>query len=66
MIVPKSTDIGVPKDLITSFETDMNVKLKYHNGKYGIKGSGLLVQFSREADPETKKDRIMFYTAISN
>lgn len=66
MLVPKFNDEGVPKDLIMSFEKEMNVKLKLHNGKYGIKGGGLLIQFSREADPETKKDRIMFYTTISN
>ena len=66
MIIPKSNDINIPKDIISGFENEMNVKLIYNNGKYGIKGSGLMTQFSREYDPETKKDRIMISTAISN
>lgn len=64
MIIPRDNEAGIPKDLVEQFEKIMKVKLVYSNGTYGVKDDNVVVQFSRNKNPELGGDRIMFYTAL--
>lgn len=64
MLIPKNGEEGVPKDIVAQFEKEMGVKLINNNGTYGISDNNVIIQFSRNKNPELGGDRIMYYSAL--
>ena len=64
-LVPKSTDFGVPKDIIDLIQSNIPYKLGYHNGVYGMNIDNESISIARVNNPITfNKDRIMINNSV--
>ena len=64
-LVPKSTDVGVPKDIIDLIQSNIPYKLGYQNGVYGMNIDNESISIARINNPITfNKDRIMINNSV--
>jgi hypothetical protein len=64
-LIPKSTDVGVPNDIIDLIQSNIPYKLGYNNGVYGMNIDNESISIARLNNSITfNKDRIMFNNSV--
>jgi hypothetical protein len=64
-LIPKSNDIGVPKDIITLIQESIPYPFKEINGVYGLNIDNQSISFARVKNELTfGKDRIMYLSSV--
>lgn len=64
-LIPKHTDVGLPKELFDKIQSVFPYPFKDINGIYGLKIDNEVISFGRVRNSLTfGKDRIMFMTSI--
>lgn len=66
LMIPESTDYGVPSDIINLIQSNLPFPLTRINGGYGVKIDNYNITISRNNDAITfYKDRIMYFSSIN-
>ncbi|WP_291401593.1 hypothetical protein [Daejeonella sp.] len=64
-LIPKSTDVGVPQDIIDLIQSNIPYKLGYNNGVYGMNIDNESISIARLNNSITfNKDRIMINNSV--
>ncbi|GEM_PF-1736817 len=64
-LIPKSTDVGVPGDILKLLQENFQFPFKEIDGVYGLNIDNESISVSRVSNPLTfNKDRIMFLSSI--
>jgi hypothetical protein len=65
-LIPRTTDAGVPKDILDLIQSNIPYKLGYHNGVYGMNIDNESISIARLNSSITfNKDRIMINNSVS-
>lgn len=66
-LIPKTSDVGVPKSIIDLVQSALPFPLAYSNGTYGVNIDNETIAISRSNNVLTfNKDRIFFMNSIKN
>jgi hypothetical protein len=64
-LIPKTTDAGVPKDILDLIQSNIPYKLGYYNGVYGMNIDNESISIARLNNSITfNKDRIMINNSV--
>jgi hypothetical protein len=64
-MIPESSDIGVPSEIIDGIQGSLPFPLAYRNGVYGVNIDNTSISISRTNNALTfNKDRIMYFSSI--
>lgn len=66
-LIPKTSDVGVPKSIIDLVQSALPFPLAYSNGTYGVNIDNETIAISRSNNVLTfNKDRILFMNSVKN
>jgi hypothetical protein len=64
-MIPESSDIGVPTEIIDGIQESLPFPLAYRNGVYGVNIDNTSISISRTNNALTfNKDRIMYFSSV--
>jgi len=64
-MIPESSDIGVPAEIIDGIQGSLPFPLAYRNGVYGVNIDNTSISISRTNNALTfNKDRIMYFSSV--